>query len=111
MDTPKEISARIDILQEAAFLTSNDRDHAYGEPIHNFSCIGALQKLYHDHYIKSVMRGGREISAAEMSVINLIIVKLARLLGAARRDTYVDGAAYFAVAGEIAEIMSKNEPK
>lgn len=87
---------RVELLEEAASLTSGDRDREYGPPAINMEASGALKITLREHLI-------RDISPAEMEALDMALTKIGRLItGSPKRDTYVDAAAYLAIAGEIA---------
>lgn len=90
---------RAKILSDGIILTSGDRNRSYGEPIQNLGLAGELKRVF---------RAGcaRRIGPAEQEAIDMVLTKISRL-GAGQapgRDTYVDGATYFAIAGEVAQI-------
>lgn len=81
-----------DYLNEALRLTANDRQNSYGDKSKNHCNIGALWSAYL----------GREITARDVSLM-MALLKIARTkLGRHDDDDYIDGAAYIAIAGEIA---------
>lgn len=87
---------RVKILHEGAALTFGPRDAEYGPPAINFACAAEMKQLARKH-------ARRDISPAEWEAIDMMLTKLGRcLVGKPKRDTYVDGATYFAIAGEIA---------
>ncbi len=88
---------RVELLLEGAALTNGDRDADYGPPAINLACAGELKAVMRKH-----MR--RDISPAEMEALDQVCTKLGRVLTGPKpkRDTYVDGATYFSIAGEIA---------
>lgn len=89
---------RVQILEEGAKLTSGDRDVSYGPPAVNLSCAGELKTVFR----KWAQTAGVSISAGEQEALDQVMTKLARrATGTAKRDTYVDGATYFAIAGEL----------
>ncbi len=93
---PKTTPERVKILNEGAQLTNGDRDKEYGPPAVNLAAAGELKQVFRKH-----MR--REISPAEIEAIDMVLTKISRIAtGSPKRDTYVDGATYFAIAGEIA---------
>ena len=64
-------------------------------PAVNMAASGALKAAFREHMV-------RDISLAELEAIDMALTKLGRLAtGKAKRDTYVDCAAYIAIAGEI----------
>ena len=89
--------ARVQILNESARLTSGDRAKEYGSPAINLACAGTLKQVARQH-------ATRAISPGEWEAIDMVLTKISRVLtgNQIKRDTYVDGAAYFAIAGEIA---------
>lgn len=88
-------TVREQILAEGAALTAGERDKEYGPPAINMAASGALKAAFREHMV-------RDISLAELEAIDMALTKLGRLAtGAAKRDTYVDCAAYIAIAGEI----------
>ena len=90
------------ILLEAKNLTEGDRNRTYGDPAVQLSLAGELKAVVHNAHMAS---GKRAISAAEWEAIDMVLSKVSRIvLGPkARTDSYVDLAAYAAIAGEIAE--------
>ena len=82
---------REEILNEAIRLTSTDRMKNYGEPLVNHQRIARLWQVIL----------GTEISPAEVALC-MVAVKIARLIETPdHADSFVDGAAYFAIAGEL----------
>ncbi len=96
-DTPR----RVQILNEGATLTNGDRDKEYGPPGVNLAAAGELKAVFRKHLC-------REISAGELEAIDQVLTKVGRVATGQqpKRDTYVEGATYFAIAGEIA-LLSK----
>ena len=93
-----EAPTRIRILQEGARLTSGNRDVSYGPPIHNLTLAGELKQV-----LRARMR--RNMSPGELEALDQVLTKIARCAtGGYNRDNYVDGATYFAIAGEIGEV-------
>jgi hypothetical protein len=83
---------RGDILKEASRLTHGDRNKNYGDPLTNHQRIAALWSVYLEV----------EITPAQAAIM-LALVKVARLIESPDHlDSFIDGAAYFAIAGEIA---------
>lgn len=95
-ETAAEQPERVRILQEGARLTTGDRDKEYGPPAVNMSAAGELKLVLRKHI-------ARDISPAELEALDMVLTKVSRVItGNPKRDSYVDGAAYFAIAGEIA---------
>jgi hypothetical protein len=83
---------RADILAKAAFTTTTDRDKDYGDPRTNHTRIAALWSV--------VL--GVEVTPVQVALC-MAQVKVARLIvSPGHLDSNVDGAAYLAIAGEIA---------
>lgn len=83
---------RKEILDEAARLTYGDREKNYGTPQQNHERIAAMW---------SVILG---VSVAPHEVaLCMAALKIARLIETPEHaDSYVDGAAYLGIAGELA---------
>lgn len=86
------MNKRTEILNEASTLINGDRQAQYGTPQENFSRIAAMWSAYL----------GFPVSAADTAVM-MAMLKAARLANDKKRDSFVDGAAYFALAGELAD--------
>jgi hypothetical protein len=82
---------RLDILGQAAELTLGDRNDQHGDPLPNHQNIAAIWSVIL----------GRTIEPFEVALC-MAGLKIARLAGnPANVDSYVDGAAYLAIAGEL----------
>ena len=78
-------------LSQAITLSANDRQKDYGDKVDNHNNIARLWSAYLDTDIK-----------AHDVAIMMALLKIARTkLGAVSKDTYIDMAAYSAIAGEI----------
>ena len=78
-------------LSQAITLSANDRQKDYGDKVDNHNNIARLWSAYLDTDIK-----------AHDVAIMMALLKMARTkLGAVSKDTYIDMAAYGAIAGEI----------
>jgi len=82
---------RGEILDEAKRLTNADRQKSYGMPAINFNRISRLLSAYLDCEI-----------TPEQGAIICALIKVARSMETYKADNYIDGAAYFAIAGELA---------
>lgn len=96
---------RVTILKEAQRATHGDRDKSYGPPLENFSnAADLIEGYFHARgWITSAKHGA--VSAEDVAHI-LALIKMGRTINpnlAAHRDNYIDGAAYMAIAGELAE--------
>ena len=80
-----------EFLAKASTLVAGDRENDYGDKVHNHNNIARLWSAYLD----------TEIKAHDVAII-MTLLKVARTkLGAVSEDTYIDMAAYSAIAGEI----------
>ena len=83
---------RDEILQEARRLTAADRNAIYGDPLINHQRIAAIWSVIL----------GIEVTPSQAALC-MAGVKLARAVESPdHEDSFIDGAAYFAIAGEIA---------
>lgn len=79
------------ILKNAAKLVSGDRAKAYGDKKILHDKIATMWSAYTDYDIN-----------AEQVAIMMAILKIARTTtGGSSPDSYTDGAAYIAIAGEM----------
>jgi|TARA_Y100001938_G_C7987384_1_gene377632 hypothetical protein len=80
-----------EFLEEASKLIGGDRQKDYGDKVQNHTNIAKLWSAYLDVEV-----------TAENVAIMMGLLKVARTkLGATSKDTYIDMAAYSAIAGEI----------
>ena len=84
------VSAKL--LKEAKKLVEKDRHEDYGDKLLNHQNIAKLWSAFLDV----------EISAHDVAIC-MGLVKIARLKHAHKKDSYLDLAAYAAIAGEIEE--------
>ena len=91
---------RGDILSQANEITHGDRDKNYGSPLINHQRIAAIWSVILEKDVRP-----------DQVALCMAGVKLARLVETPNHaDSFVDGAAYFAIAGEIAgEIITDHE--
>ena len=83
---------RSTILAKAINLTTGDRDKNYGTPLVNHQRIATIWSVILE----------KEITPSQVALC-MAGVKMARLIESPNHlDSFVDGAAYFAIAGEIA---------
>jgi hypothetical protein len=79
-------------LKNAEFLINNDREKDYGHPKINHGRIADLWSVVLE----------RKIEPHEVALC-MALVKISRLVQTPdHEDSYVDGAAYIAIAGELA---------
>ena len=81
-----------DILEEANKLIGGDRNDDYGDKLTNHENIAALWSIF--------LR--KKLTPHDVAMC-MALVKVARLMHAHKPDSYVDLAAYAAIAGEIDE--------
>tara|TARA_R110001606_G_scaffold104716_1_gene228473 strand:+ start:1880 stop:2152 length:273 start_codon:yes stop_codon:yes gene_type:complete len=80
-----------EFLSEASRLVGTDREKDYGDKVENHSNIARLWSAYLEI----------EIEAHDVAIM-MTLLKIARTkLGKVSKDTYIDMAAYGAIAGEI----------
>lgn len=97
-----ETKRTLDFLRDAMTLVEGDRASEYGDKVINHNNIAKLWSAYLDHPLT-----GHEVA------VMMCLLKIARTkLGKRTRDTYVDGVAYMAIAGEIQEKLNgEDNPK
>jgi hypothetical protein len=79
------------ILQQAIELTHGDRNKNYGTPLVNHQRIAAIWSVIL----------GVEVTPSQVALC-MVGVKIARLVETPDHlDSFIDGAAYLAIAGEI----------
>ena len=88
------MSKRLEILEEAARLIGRDgdRERDYGTPQENFRRIAAGWSVLLE----------KDVSAEQVALC-MAWLKLARLVHGPHLDSYIDSAAYMALAGELSE--------
>jgi hypothetical protein len=83
---------RVACLEEAARLTSGDRNRNYGPPVENMTATAAIFNAM----------TGRDLTAREAALF-LVAVKLARLrVTPTHQDSHVDAMAYLGIVYECA---------
>jgi hypothetical protein len=97
---------RIEMLAEGMDLTWGDRDKEYGDPAINGACAGELKAVLRK-WVK------RDMTPAEQEFLEMVLTKIARIVtGSPKRDSYVDGAVYMTMAGEVAlRALEQTPPK
>lgn len=85
------MTIRSDILSEANTLICGDRQAQYGPPAENFERIAAGWRVIL----------GCDVTASQVALA-MAWLKIARVVNGPHRDSYVDGAAYIALAAELA---------
>jgi hypothetical protein len=100
MTNPVE-STRAAILRVASELTTGDRAQTYGSPVDNMRCFADLVSAY-----LTTAVGLSTPLTPEHGAMIMTLAKIARTASPTLRhaDNYIDGAAYFAIAGECAGV-------
>jgi len=80
------------ILEQAKELVGGDRQEDYGDKLTNHENIAALWSIF--------LR--KKLTPHDVAMC-MALVKVARLMHAHKSDSYIDLAAYAAIAGEIDE--------
>lgn len=83
---------RAEILSKAKEIVCKDRNDQYGEPEDNFAQIANYWSVYL----------GEEICAQDVAVM-MCLLKIARMQGGYKEDSYTDAIGYLACGAEIAE--------
>ena len=86
------MNRRTDILETAAELVNGDRARDYGPVSENFNRIAAGWSVILE----------KDVSAEQVALC-MAWLKIARLVNGPHEDSYVDAAAYMALAGELSE--------
>ena len=82
------------ILQDAIDLTCNERNDAHGDPFDNHERIALIWTAILDSAV-----------TAQQVALCMAGVKMARAsYNPEHMDSYIDGAAYFAIAGEVHDV-------
>lgn len=102
-----ELTPRGRLLSQAIELIEGSRNAAYGDPVVNLGLQGRLMDVFFEEFDKNASLGYLDSTgvAALRGSLAQVIGKLARI-GAGdvtRLDNYIDGAAYFGIAGEAVE--------
>jgi hypothetical protein len=87
-----------DILKESKKLIGGNRHKDYGDKLTNHTNIAALWSIF--------LR--KEVTPHDAAVC-MALVKVARLMHQHKKDSYVDMAAYAAIAGEIEARTGKDQ--
>lgn len=92
---------REDILKSALDLTTGDRRKSYGDPYLNHKRIADIWSVILD----------KEVTPSQVALC-MVGVKMARLVETYDHiDSFIDGAAYMAIAAEITEKGVKDEQR
>lgn len=103
---------RIEILAEASRLTGSDRNKEYGEPKDNLDATALLWSAYLKAKYGGKLPGTNvpedslsmfELTAEDVAWLNVLQKISRQFFGANKPDTFIDAAAYAAIAGEVSE--------
>ena len=96
---------RVEFLQTAASLTAGDRDKEYGTPYNNLSdCAGLFSAYLIGRFRgQTVDENTFRLTAEDVAWLNVLQKAARTFSGHVKPDTYIDAAAYSAIAGECAE--------
>ena len=86
-----------EILKEASALIGGDRNTDYGDRLTNHQNIAKLWSVFLGH----------EISAHDVAIC-MVLVKISRIINRHKKDSYIDMAAYAAIAADIEERTTKD---
>tara|TARA_Y100001951_G_C11036323_1_gene127740 strand:- start:85 stop:435 length:351 start_codon:yes stop_codon:yes gene_type:complete len=92
------IPVSAELLEEAKKLVEKDRHEDYGDKLTNHQNIAKLWNAFL----------GTKISPHDVAIC-MGLVKIARLKHAHKKDSYLDLAAYAAIAGEIEERTTRHQ--
>lgn len=87
------MTTRSQVLTRAAELVNGDRQANYGPPAVNFSRIARGWEVIL----------GQPVTAEQVALC-MAWLKIARLVNGPHEDSYIDGAAYMALAAELSGI-------
>jgi hypothetical protein len=82
--------------------TLQERDRTYGEPRTTLACAGELKRVF----LKYAARSSRRIGPGEHEAVDLLLTKVSRIATgpSVQEENYIDGATFFALAGEAATV-------
>lgn len=86
------MNKRTEVLDFAIALTNGDRERDYGTPAENFGRIADGWSVILQSDV-----------SAEQVALCMAWLKIARLVNGPHEDSYVDAAAYMALAAELSE--------
>ena len=86
-----------ELLDEAKKLIGGDRQQEYGDKVKNHQNIADLWSVFLE----------KKITPHDVAIC-MALVKVARLMNQHKKDSYIDMAAYAAIAGEIESRTNKD---
>jgi len=96
MNPPSKMICK-EILNDAKKLIGGNRQKDYGDKLTNHKNIAALWSIFLQVNI-----------TAHDAAVCMALVKIARLMHQHKKDSYIDLAAYAAIAGEIEERTTRH---
>lgn len=102
MSTQNNLPPRGQILSKASTATLQSRHELYGDPYTDMSCAAQFEAIYFGH-----AKG--KYSPAHDEAMRRVFIKLARIACGApgHEDSYVDLAAYIAIAFEVQQVADQ----
>jgi hypothetical protein len=91
------MNTRTRVLEQASALINGDREKDYGTPQENFARIAPGWQIIL----------GCDVSPDQVALC-MAWLKIARLANGPHADSYIDGAAYMALAAELSEAKQKD---
>jgi hypothetical protein len=91
------------ILQEAEEIIYGDREETYGHPFKNLNCIASMWSAY-------LSTTGRDHVTAHDVCLMMVMLKVARLGNAFKRDSLVDVCGYAALADRLENDLVPETP-
>lgn len=91
---------RAEILEAARKCVCGDREEDYGSPENNFANIAKLWEVYLREKCVS-LEAGVNICPEDVAAM-MALLKIGRIMGGYKEDSFVDACGYLACAGEIA---------
>jgi hypothetical protein len=98
---------RAQALQRGIDITCGSRNEAYGDPLDNFTAIGALKASFWEHVKSSPNASYIQQNSAIGHAFDMVFNNLGRIASAPNLeaalsdDRYVDGITYYAIAFEL----------
>ena len=99
----QELPTRVKMLLSGVEITGA-KNKNFGEPLFNLSLAGAVKRMLRQNQ-------NRAMSAGEEEALEQVVTLICRAYSGEgfTEKTYVNGATYFAIAGEIAQYHDANE--
>lgn len=107
----KEDVKRGRLMLEALDIINGERQDAYGNPEDSFETIADYWTTYiHQKMILACQRSTEFVINSRDVAVMMALLKVARIgNGTGHKDSYVDGCAYIALAGDMARRNTERE--